>query len=59
MPADWPGFSVTYRFRDTPYHVQVERADAAEVSVDGVVCAGDAVALVNDGGTHEVRVRIA
>jgi cellobiose phosphorylase len=59
MPADWPGFSVAYRFRDTHYHVQVERADAAEVSVDGVVCAGDAVALVNDGGTHEVRVRLA
>jgi cyclic beta-1,2-glucan synthetase len=59
MPADWPGFSATYRFRDTHYHVRVERADADEVSVEGVVCAGDAVALVNDGGMHEVRVRLA
>jgi cellobiose phosphorylase len=59
MPADWPGFAVTYRFRDTQYQVQVERADAAEVSVDGLVCAGDAVALVNDGAMHEVRVRLA
>ncbi len=59
MPAHWPGFSAAYRFRDTHYHVQVERADTAQVSVDGVACADDAVALVNDGGTHAVRVRIA
>jgi len=59
MPADWPGFAVTYRFRDTHYHLHVERAETAQVSVDGVVCAGDGVALVDDGGTHEVLVRLA
>ncbi len=64
MPADWPGFSVSYRYHDTHYHVQVawadaEQGEAAHVSVEGVDGAGDAVALVDDGGTHEVRVWVA
>jgi cyclic beta-1,2-glucan synthetase len=59
MPGEWQGFAVAYRFGESLYHLQVERADEAEVSVDGVVRAGDSVPLVNDGGTHEVRVRLA
>jgi cellobiose phosphorylase len=57
IPAAWPGFMVDYRFRETLYRLQVERADAAEVIVDGVVQAGDAVPLFDDRGTHEARVR--
>ncbi|MEO9100965.1 MAG: glucoamylase family protein [Burkholderiaceae bacterium] len=58
MPADWPGFSVAYRFRDTLYEVQVEHADSAEVRVDGVISSDGFVALVNDGGAHVVVVRL-
>jgi cyclic beta-1,2-glucan synthetase len=57
IPADWPGFAITYRWRDTLYQIDVVRADAAAVSVDGVRCADDALALVNDGRTHAVRVQ--
>ena len=56
---DWPGYTLDYRFRETVYHLTVEPAAVAGVSVDGVPCAGPAVPLVDDQGTHEVRVRIA
>jgi cyclic beta-1,2-glucan synthetase len=59
IPADWQGYTVAYRFREALYHLQVEQANVAEVSVDGVVRAGHTVALVDDSGTHEVRVRLA
>ena len=59
IPADWQGYTVAYRFRAALYRLSVEQADVAEVSVDGVVYAGHTVALVDDGGTHEVRVRLA
>ena len=56
VPAHWQGFTVEYRFRRTLYRLQVEQADRAEVSVDGVLSAGSTVALVDDGGTHDVHV---
>jgi cellobiose phosphorylase len=59
IPADWPGFTVAYRFREALYEIQVERADVAEVSLDGVVCAGEAIALLAGSATHQVRVRLA
>jgi cyclic beta-1,2-glucan synthetase len=63
LPAAWPGFTVDYRFRDTRYRIEIVCADAAAVSVDGVACVvsrdGPVIALVNDGGTHAVRVQVA
>ena len=59
LPADWPRYTVAYRFREALYHLTVEQAEVADVSVDGVVRAGSAVPLLDDGGTHEVRVRLA
>ncbi len=59
IPADWQGFSVVYRFRDTFYRLQIEFADVAELRVDDVVSVDDAIALVDDGGTHQVCVRLA
>jgi len=59
IPADWPGFAVSYRFRDALYQLQVERSDVADVSLDGVPCAGDAVPLLAGSGTHQVRIRFA
>ncbi len=58
IPTDWAGFGVDYRFRSTLYRLQVEQADSADVSVDGVLQPGHSVPLVDDGGTHEVRVRV-
>jgi len=59
IPADWPGYSIAYRFRDTLYQIEVGYAEEATASVDGVLVAGHAVALVNDGATHAVRVQLA
>jgi cyclic beta-1,2-glucan glucanotransferase len=58
IPADWPGFTAAYRFRASVYRLTVEQADVADVSIDGVVHAAGAVPLFDDGGTHEVRVRV-
>ena len=58
IPADWPGFSVTYHFREASYRLLVERADVAELTLDGVLCVGDAIPLLAGSATHEVRVRL-
>jgi cyclic beta-1,2-glucan synthetase len=59
MPAAWPGYTIAYRFSQTLYRIDVGRGAAATVTVDGVPSAGDEITLVNDGGTHAVRVEIA
>jgi cellobiose phosphorylase len=61
IPAGWPGYEVTYRFRSTTYHVRVDNSAGTgrgvrSVSVDGQPAAGVAVALRDDGQAHEVRV---
>ena len=59
VPSDWPGFAVDYKFRGAVYRLQVEQADVADVSVDGMLRAGHSVPLLAGSGTHEVRVRVA
>ncbi|MBU0708096.1 cyclic beta 1-2 glucan synthetase, partial [Patescibacteria group bacterium] len=61
LPADWDGFTVHYRFRETIYHIRVIQKkegekEATTVSVDGVVQQGKAVTLVDDGQKHSVEV---
>ena len=62
IPADWPGYVVRYRYRDTVYRIQVRQSDAVdasrELSVDGVVQQGFAIPLRNDHAQHEVEVRL-
>ena len=61
LPADWDGFTVHYRFRETIYHIRVIQKQAGEkeaatVMVDGIVQQGNAVALVDDRQEHAVEV---
>jgi cellobiose phosphorylase len=61
IPAQWPGFEVTYRFGSATYHVQVDNSAGAShgvrsVTADGQPCAGGTVPLRDDGQAHEVRV---
>jgi cyclic beta-1,2-glucan synthetase len=62
VPPDWPGFTIYYRHRDTPYVITVDRMpepDAlAQLTVDGqVLKAGrNFVELAEDGATHQVHV---
>ena len=60
LPADWKGFTVHYRFRETVYHIAVHQTPRGtgdeRVSVDGRDEAGRAVPLVDDRLEHWVEV---
>ena len=62
VPAHWQAFHVDYRFRATTFAIEVLLADEAgaaqTIEMDGGgPQAGDALALVDDGKAHTVRVR--
>ncbi len=60
LPTDWPGFTLDYRFRDTPYRIEVvQNAAVPGVTLDGMEQAGMDVPLVDDGKRHQVAVRLA
>jgi cellobiose phosphorylase len=67
IPADWQGFKIHYRYRETVYHLIVSqtRADAADgkstvtsVTVDGAEQHDKAISLVDDHREHLVEVRL-
>jgi cyclic beta-1,2-glucan synthetase len=60
IPASWKSFTVEYRFRSATYAITVENPDGAqcgsvELTVDGR-SVDDAIPLLDDGKTHDVRV---
>jgi cellobiose phosphorylase len=60
LPADWEGFTVHYRYRDTVYHIKVLQEHACEdegsVTIDGVVQREQMIPLVDDHSEHFVEV---
>jgi cellobiose phosphorylase len=62
LPADWDGFKMHYRYRETVYHIAVLQTrtgkDEMAVSVDGVEQDDKTVPLVDDHREHSVEVRI-
>ena len=62
LPADWKGFTVHYRYRDTLYHITVVQVSAGKgetrVTVDGVERHDNAIPLVDDRQEHMVEVNI-
>ena len=62
LPADWHGFAVHYRYRETVYHIAVTQRPAGQgemrVTVDGVERPDSAIPLVDDRQDHAVEVRI-
>jgi cellobiose phosphorylase len=63
LPADWEGFKMHYRYRETVYHVDVRQTPAGNgemhVSVDGIEQYDKAIPLVDDHKEHWVEVRIS
>jgi len=64
LPADWPGYALKYRYRETTYAIEVTAAaeiaaGVCEVHVDAVLQADGSVPLHDDGKPHEVGVRVA
>ena len=52
FPLDWPSVSIRYRYRTSTYSITVfQVADDSSASNEGVE-------LVDDGGVHEVEVRV-
>jgi cellobiose phosphorylase len=66
LPADWHGFTLSYRFHDTPYDISVLRASSAGsgpaaapgLALDGVALTDGSVRLVKDGLRHAVRLTL-
>ena len=62
LPADWKGFKVHYRYRETVYHIEVlqtedENTDV-RVTVDGAEGRDKTIPLKDDHLEHRVEVRI-
>jgi len=62
LPADWPGFTLRYRYRDTQYRIHVQHADAGAPSrlhIDGIEQPRLVIPLQDDRGVHAVEVWMA
>ena len=64
VPAEWPGYSLAYRFGATEYEISVVdpagiQGRGARVQVDGVLQATGAITLVDNGVRHVVIVSAA
>ncbi|MBE0569348.1 MAG: cyclic beta 1-2 glucan synthetase [Deltaproteobacteria bacterium] len=63
LPADWKGFKVYYRYRETVYEIEFRQQPGGEgrtiVTVDGVEQKDEAIHLIDDRRNHSVEVRIA
>jgi len=62
LPADWKGFTVRYRYRETFYHITFAHIGSvnsgSSVTVDGVVQDGNMIPLVDDRKKHSVEVTV-
>ena len=62
LPADWEGFKMHYRFRETVYHIAVLQMPAGSgemrVAVDGIEQHDKTVPLVDDRREHWAEVEI-
>jgi cellobiose phosphorylase len=62
LPADWAGFTVHYRYRETTYHISVTQTcgqpGGTSVTLDGVEQDDQAIRLVDDHQEHAVEVRL-
>ena len=63
LPADWPGFTLRYRYRETVYRIAVTQLPGGQgetkVTVDGVERPDPAIPLVDDRREHAVEVKIS
>ncbi len=62
LPADWKGFTLHYRYRETVYHISVLQISAGSgetsMTVDGVEQHDEAIPLVDDHQEHSVEVHV-
>jgi cyclic beta-1,2-glucan synthetase len=63
IPSSWPEYNIEWRFLGTRYEIVVTNPDrvcrgVVAATLDGVEVDSTAIPLVDDGGTHEVRVAL-
>ena len=67
LPAEWETCQIRYRHGLSIYHIEICQVDALEdagdpgtfeLTVDGQKQDGDHIALIDDTGTHHVRLRL-
>jgi cyclic beta-1,2-glucan synthetase len=62
LPADWKGYKIHYRYRETTYHISVvqttEETEDLGVTIDGVKQTAPVITLKDDHREHAVEVRV-
>ena len=63
IPSHWPGFEIAFKYRSSRYEIRVENPGSvargmayAELDDQRLANGTTAIALVNDGQTHRVRM---
>ncbi len=61
--SEWDGFTLRYRYRNTPYEIIVENPDhlshgVAEITLDGETVAHQPICLEDDHVPHTLRLRL-
>ena len=61
IPSSWPDYEIAWRFGTTHYKISISNPDhqcrgVVTATLDGVATTGDAIPLVDDGRTHDVRI---
>jgi cyclic beta-1,2-glucan synthetase len=61
IPSSWSDYAIVWRFGQTRYEIAVSNPERrcrgiAEAELDGAPVDSHAIPLVDDGGTHQVRV---
>ncbi len=62
LPADWEGFKLHYRYRETLYHIAVQQVPPVEhmicVILDGHELSDETIPLVDDRKEHWVELKL-
>jgi cyclic beta-1,2-glucan synthetase len=61
IPSSWPEYGMTWRFQDSRYEITVSNParrcrGVIEATLDGAPVDAQAIPLVNDGRSHDVRI---
>jgi cellobiose phosphorylase len=62
LPADWEGFKIHYRYRETVYHITISLTSAADaemlVCLDGIEQPDKSIPLIDDHNEHWGEIKI-
>jgi cyclic beta-1,2-glucan synthetase len=63
LPMHWPTCKISYRYRQTFYHINISRqpdgsSGPAQITLDGNEIADGVIPLIDDLGEHRVEMRL-